>query len=364
MTILPTSASSTETIPKAYHHFWAWFQKNEQSFFNVLKDLKDMNDMRQVEKKFLDKLSPKLDKLHPGIAPLVGMLDSTTAELVLSVDGMVQDIALVEELVDAAPVIAGWKITALKPATPIKSVQLTMEGCSFHADNMGFYVNSHANYPDIIAITVAHNDFANFREDVLRVGVSIFLDNYLGELVYATTIDELTIIDTKAAQQPLIPISDLLDYLIPRQQGLISKYMGTTYNADNATIEELKVDQVIGPPSTALINTNLLQWNAKASHPWVLAITIAFNRVNLKQKLLVVDALTHDLATKLPANEGCLNIGQQTTRSCRVIYFACQDFRKPSQVLRQFKKHYTGSLAVSYELYKDKYWHTFEEFNS
>jgi hypothetical protein len=356
MTILPTPSPSTGTTPKSYQHFWAWFQKNEQSFIDAMTD---MQDFKRIEEKFLDKLSPKLDKLHKGIFPLVGKLDSTTAELTLTVNGVVKNIALVEELVDAAPVLAGWKFTALKPAT---LGVMQMEGCSFSVSNMAFYVNQDANYPDTIAITVAHNDYDNHPDPVMYTGVSIFLDNYLGELVFATTIDELTVIDTKAAQKPLIPISNLRNYLTWRQQVINDMYMGTKYNANSATITAFGGKQANGQPLTALIDTNLLNWNAKASHPWVLVIAVPFNGTNLKQKLQSFNRLAAELATKLPASAGCISIGRKTTTDSHTLYLACQDFRKPSQVVRQLQKSYAGYLAITYELYKDKSWQTFEEF--
>lgn len=354
MTIIPTSASPTGTTPKAYQHFWTWFQKNEQSFFNALKD------MKHAEKKFLDKLIPKLNQLHTGLAPLAGMIDDTTAELILSVNGVVKDIALVEELVNAAPVLAGWKFTALKPATLL---EVQMEGCKFGADNMAFYVNQDANYPDTIAITVAHDGYDNHPEPVMYSGVCFFLDSHLGELVSATTIDELFVIDTKAAQKSLIPISELRGYLTHRQNGFIRKYMGTTYHANNATVAAFAGKQADGQPLTALINTNLLNWDAKASHPWALVVTITLKGANIKRKLQLVDKLTNELATKLPASEGCLNIGWQTATSNQNTYFACQDFRKPSQVVRQLQRSYAGSLDITCKIYKDKYWQSFERFN-
>jgi hypothetical protein len=47
---------------------------------------------------------------------LTGMYNDDTVELVLTADGAVKNIVFVEELVNSAPKIEGWKFTALKPA--------------------------------------------------------------------------------------------------------------------------------------------------------------------------------------------------------------------------------------------------------
>jgi hypothetical protein len=61
--------------------------------------------------------------------------------------------------------------------------------------------------------------------------------------------------------------------------------------------------------------------------------------------------------------EGYLNIGRQTAKNVREIYVACRDFRKPSKVLFEVQKKHARQLKVSYDIYKDKYWQSFNRFN-
>jgi hypothetical protein len=76
----------------------------------------------------------------------------------------------------------------------------------------------------------------------------------------------------------------------------------------------------------------------------------------------LLNQLEEDLIAELPDHEGYLNIGRQTADGSREIYFACQNYSKPSKVLYQFQTYYEGSLDLEYSLYKDKYWRTFERF--
>ena len=92
---------------KSYNDFWAWFQKKEKGFFTVVKQ------SNNVEKDFFDKLSPKLEELKDGFFYLTGMYDDNTAELIITAEGTVKNIVFVEELINSAPKIEGWKFTAL-----------------------------------------------------------------------------------------------------------------------------------------------------------------------------------------------------------------------------------------------------------
>lgn len=136
---------------KSYAEFWAWFQKNEKEFFNVVKSRKD------IDSNFFNKLSPKLGELKDGYFYLTGMYNDTTAELILTADGNTVNIVFVEELVAAAPKIDGWKFTALKPALDIKNVSIEMSGYKFDGESLSFYSNELPGYPDEIDITILTN---------------------------------------------------------------------------------------------------------------------------------------------------------------------------------------------------------------
>jgi hypothetical protein len=67
------------------------------------------------------------------------------------------------------------------------------------------------------------------------------------------------------------------------------------------------------------------------------------------------------ILAELKDYEGYLNIGRQTAKNMREIYFACKDFRKPSKVLYQFKIDHPD-INIEYDIYKDKYWRSFNKF--
>ncbi|MES2589307.1 MAG: DUF695 domain-containing protein [Bacteroidota bacterium] len=361
MSLLKSIFGKKEEPIKNYNDFWVWFQQNERRFYDVVKYKKNL------EKDFFNKLSPKLLELKDGYFYLTGMFDQDTAELVLTADGDIKNIVFVEELIEKSPKIEGWKFTALKPPSEIEDVNIEMAGFKFNGENIYFYSNDHSNYPDEIDVSIIHNDLNDDNKTEIANGIYIFLDNYLGELDFVNNIDSLKVLSKNEATKELVPISKLKDFLIWRQKEFIEKYQSDKYNSENdehsILQSELKNDNVL----LAVINTKLLNWDRKASHSWIAEITFFFdgslnNGLPNKTDYKNLVNIEEEILFQLKDLDGYLNIGRQTANNERKIYFACNDFRKPSKVFYEIQKKYLDEYEIEYEIYKDKYWQSFERF--
>lgn len=362
MSFLKGTFKAKEEPIHSYGDFWDWFEKNAMTFHKVVKE------EGNVEKDFFEKLSPKLDQLKDGFWYLTGMDDDNTVELVITADGNVKNIVFVEELVQAAPKIDGWKFTALKPALDIKEVSIEMSGFKFNDENLHFYPNDHADYPDEIDITLVHDDCNEENKPIISRGVYIFLDNCLGELDFAVSIDNLEVVRRDEAGKELITIDKLPDYLMWRQKEFIEKYEGVRHDTENDKYSILEAKLESGNAMIAVINTDLLQWEGKASHPWILSVEIPYDGSNNngmpeKETYKLLGEVEEHIMAELKDFEGYLNIGRQTAENMREIYFACKDFRKPSKLLFEVQKKYMGKFEISYDIYKDKYWQSLNRFN-
>ena len=361
MSFLKNIFSKKDTPINSYSDFWNWFKDNEKTFFNIVKNQKN------IEEDFFDKLSPKLAELKDGYFYLTGMYDNNTAELVLTADGDTKNIVFVEELVENAPKINGWKFTALKPAMDIENVEINMAGYKFASENLFFYSNDFPDYPDEIDICVVHNDRTEENRQEIGNGTYIFLDNYLGELDFINNIDNLRIISKNEAEKELVPIEKLKDFLTWRQKEFIEKYNGLRYNTENDNYSSFEAKLNNGRPLIAIMNSTLLNWDSKASHPWILKIEIKYdgddnNGMPDDKTYELLNEFEDQIMLELKDFNGYLNIGRQTADNSREIYFACKDFREPSKVLYNLIKKYSDKLNVDYDLYKDKYWQSFERF--
>ncbi|TCD11097.1 DUF695 domain-containing protein [Pedobacter frigidisoli] len=360
MSFLKKIFGSKEEPVKSNQDFWNWFQQNAESFFKVVKD------GHNIEKDFFDKLSPKLKELKDGFYFLAGMVNNETAELVLTADGIISNIAFVEDLVADAPKIKGWLFTALKPALNIADVNIKMGDLNFNKDNLSFYYTEKANFPDEIDVSVIHSDFNEENKDHITNGTYIFLDNFLGELNFATTIDKISVIGKDQATQELIPIEKLKDFLIWREKEFIERYDGIRHDTENDQYNMLEATLKNGNPLLAVVNTDLLNWDSKASHPWILNIEVKFsaneNGMPNKTDYQLLNDFEDEILSLLKDSDGYLNIGRETANGIREIFFACKDFRKPSKVMHEIEIRYADKFDISHEIYRDKYWKSFDRF--
>lgn len=347
----------------SYHDFWTWFKEHEQTFYEAVKD------RSKIEAAFFNKLAPKLLEIKEGFFFLAGMVDETRAELILTPDGSIRNMVFVEELAAAAPPMPNWLITALKPAMSIDDISIRMEGYEFHKGNMHFHVTTDPDRPDNIDITIIHDDLNAGNRPAITNGCYIFLDNFLGELNFVSMVDVLRV-ESKDSLKPgteLIPMHKLKDYLAWREKEFVEKYEGTRRTTDEDSYSMLQAQLESGNMLLAVVNTNLLRWDAKASHPWLMTVTLEYNGENNggmpdKDTLAELEQVEENIIAQLKDTDGYLNIGRQTAENSRELYFSCKDFRKPSKVLHRLIQTHTGNLKITYDIYKDKYWQSFDRF--
>ncbi|MBB6499140.1 DUF695 domain-containing protein [Pedobacter cryoconitis] len=353
--------SSKQKTISSNEEFWSWFKTQQRIFFNAVKT------GTNIEKDFFDQLSQKLDGLKPGYFFLTGMLSNDMAELIITADGTIKNIVFAEELVASAPSLPGWKFTALKEEMNIEQTTIKMGEYEYNSKNMYFYPNDHNNYPDEIDITIIHQDANEQNNHTITIGVQIFLDNYLGELHSATIIDHLKVIRKDQARKELIPIEKLKSFLIWREKEFIEKYEGTRSHTDNDTYSILEAKLTNGNPLIAVINTELLTWDRKASHPWILNFILQYGAEDTiglpdRQTYKLIDEIEDDLINELKSFEGYLNIGRETAGGTREIYFACKEFRNSSKIAYKIQQKYINQIKISYEIFKDKYWQCFNHY--
>ena len=343
--------------------FWNWFRQHEKSFFNVLS-----TDSDNTETKFFDHISPKLEELKDGYYLLAGMFDDHTAELIISAEGEISNMVFVEELIAAAPKIDGWKFTALKQPDENDRLAIKMDKYDFNHQNIHFTADQLEDYPDEISISLIYDQLTDLNLDTVRAGIFIFLDNYLGELDAATKIDNISIISRREAIGELIPITKLKSYLIWREKEFIEKYDGFRHDTENDAYSSFEAELPNGNGLIAIMNTTLLNWEGKASHPWLAFLTIKYDGEEYggmpdKEDYQLMDKIEDEIMGQMKDTEGYLNLGRQTADNEREVYFACTEFRLPSKVLYEIQQKYNAQFEIKYEIYKDKYWKWFEQFN-
>lgn len=346
-----------------YAEFWQWFQQHQQHFHRVVDEM----NQDTIQKDFFDQLSPELEKVHAGIFFLTGMFDQENAELILTPDGVISNIIFVEELVAAAPEIAGWKFTALKPASDIHQTSIAMHGHEFSQETLSFYLRDHDGYPDEIDLVVVHDQYNEEQKAEFLQAVYIFLDNYLGEYDSITKLDQVSVRCRQDAEKELMPMESLKNILILKTSEIsrLDKVIRT--NTDEDEYISLQGETNEGLPLIAVLNSTLLDWDQKASHPWMMIIEITYDGQNSSgmppsKQYEQLEHIEQALLAELKDVNGYLNIGRETGNHLRTMYFAAKDFRKPSKVIDQIIEKYSNDFEIEVSIFKDKYWRCLNKF--
>jgi len=352
---------TNDSLEGRYKNFWKWFYEREGEFHNVLKENGDVHGV------FFTHLAKKLDLVKEGFWYLAGMNDNETAELIITVDSDVKNIAFAEELINAAPKIPGWTFTALKQALDISHIKIAMDGFEFSKDNLFFYQNEIQEYPDEVDITVVHNDYTEENKSIITNGVYIFLEHYLGELRFSTDIDNLIVEGKKESKKELIPIIKLNEFLYWREKEFVEKYSGVKHDTENDAHASFEAQLGNGYVMIGVVNTDLINWDAKASHPWLVHVEISYdggnnNGLPIKSDYQLLDQIENLANSLLKDVDGYLNVGRESGNNQRSVYFACKDFRLPSKVFYELQKEYASKFEINFSIYKDKYWRSVEKF--
>lgn len=355
----PNTIDSVRITTK--EEFWSWFQTREREFAASIRT----KELENMQRTIFGPLSDKLAQLRDGIYFQMGMADDDTAELVLTPEGNPKNIAFVEELIAAAPSIPGWLFTALKSPSPGTAIR--MNGLVFDTDTLKFYPNDHDDMPDLVDITIVHDEFGGGSDDTIKSGAFLFLDNYLGELDFLTKIDHVSFSSPADAAKDLIPIDALPNFLDTREALFTEKYDGVRIFTENDTYSAMEGELGDGMPLVATVNADLMNWDAKASHPWMLRVTILYWGSQTRglpndETADELNAIEDSITAQLRDQDGYLNIGRDAANNERTIYFACIEFRNASKVLDRVIKDYRGKLSINYEISHDKYWQAVDHF--
>ncbi|HEV2481677.1 MAG TPA: DUF695 domain-containing protein [Puia sp.] len=357
-----------KTTARAGQPLWEWFLENEPALFHVVKS----KDSRKVNDRFLKALMPRLQALCDTLYCEVGMFDETRAELVISAQGDVKSFVFAEDLVAAAPDLTRWKITALKPALGFHNNSIHIDGYVFNCQNIGFFYHDDPEYPDEIRLSFIYQDLKEENKNIVTQGVFLLLETVLGERDAATLIDQAIVKGPSPDDQELIPMAKLIDFLNWKEKEFVERYQGVRHETENDNFSGLEGQDAEGLPSIGVVNQDLLHWDAKASHPWMLVIEIDYTKTKSAISNGMPDdehyqcmcRLEEELTRRLTDSAGYLALGRETYKGKTTIYMACKEYRVASKTTHDLLQQYKAQLACSYDMYKDKYWRTMEKFRA
>lgn len=339
--------------------FWNWFMENQSRFHRAVKE------QNNIQFEFINPVFNKLNQIKEGAFLLTGMMDENKAEIVFTAEGNLLNFPYISEIVDSSPELENWQFTAFKPSMDFPDFGINMGTKSFSTDNIKFYPNIDSNYPDQIDIKLVFTEeYGEEEKELIENGTFIFVENYLGELKLATQVDKISVEHHIDTSEELNPVSKLNEYINWREKEFEEKYIGTVHNSDESNYSSLEWDKgdkgIIG-----VVNSDLIRWDKKASHPWIMVITIEFdenenNGMPNQEALQTYYQFEDKLRELLPDKDGYVHVAQTTGLGKREIYYANKEFVKPIQILDQMKNKVNFKYSI--EAFKDKYWQSMKHF--
>jgi hypothetical protein len=335
--------------------FWNWFQKNNHRFRPVIGDTNKVSEI-------LDELIKQMNPYDPWLKALVGPASDTQMELVITADGDIALFSKVEELVQAAPPMEDWLITAHKPAIGIDKMKINMHGYEFGSDKMKFYPVLEAGFPDEVNIVLTHDDFEEAKQDEFYSGTSIFLENTLGEINTALLLDSFEIKAVPSVEEKidLIPLTKLNDYLVWRQKEFIEKYEHTDKILPEEKWTVLQATGEKGGFMIATMNTAYASWEYQSAYPWLVQVNIQFkgnnNGMPHKNQSEYLQNQEDIMIELLAKNNLALYLGHSTHDYERSIYWYSHNYNTVSKMIHPFVEQMPNEYKVVFFIKKDKYW--------
>lgn len=340
--------------------FWAWFVKNEGAF-------NKMGNMPQEEAhQFLDTIIEELNKYNPWLKAVSGQYDKNTTELIITADGDIALFTKVQELIDKAPVLNGWKFTAHKPPVGLNNMAIRMYDKDFNEETLHFYPIIEEQYPDEVSLVLTHKDYNETEEEDFQTAMSIYVQNGLGEINAATQIDDLSFGPEPDDTSVLIPITKLNDYLTWREKEFVEKCHSSAIELPEENFNIIEGQDDEDNVMVALVNLQYEHWPFKPMFGWLLSVTMDYtpeenglpdeNTLHLLQleETKIVELLTSKMDT--------LYTAIKTFKGSRIIYFYTKNYEQPSILMHTYLDAGAATFDTSFFIEKDKYWRCLEEF--
>ncbi|MDQ6904050.1 MAG: hypothetical protein M3139_13695 [Bacteroidota bacterium] len=188
--------------------FWKWFQDNNKAYL-LLNDVEG-----DVKEGLLNDFEEQLHNYCDQIYFEIGGEPDEDQELIITAEGDQIYFGKVEELINAAPQISGWKFIAFKPSIPghFKSMWDDLE---LNTEEMWFLPLVNEKNNDLgIRIRLKNHDLIKDNE-ILTTLLYKMLDTILGEKAFSLNIKyvdtDLQPDDPEAER--MYPILELQEYI-------------------------------------------------------------------------------------------------------------------------------------------------------
>ena len=191
--------------------FWQWFIQHQQ----------ELLDFESNSEELFDRLSAELQKVDPDLTFEFGP-KLARRELAISAGGMRRAFPAVISLVESAPALDQWSITAFRPRRAIPNI-VEFRGKRINPIDVQFTLLVNGATPGIYLFIP---DYREGDVDLKQIGY-LLLDDTLGEYDVETQLGGIRMLSpdapTEGDRYPLMELPALFDQLVNRLEGRSGK---------------------------------------------------------------------------------------------------------------------------------------------
>ncbi len=187
--------------------FWTWFAENEQRLRTAVKE-----DARAVVEN--DPMNAELDRIHPSLLFELSEAPDGKHELIISADGDHNAFPAVEALVQAAPTLEHWSVTAFRQPSADLNFELAMGEIVLSPQTVLY---RSAPDGDKLAITIYLPGDVS-KTDAGKMASFLLLDHILGEYDVETQLGAIDWAVLPSEPGDLAPLAKLRDEVASRKR--------------------------------------------------------------------------------------------------------------------------------------------------
>ena len=192
-------------MPNTPADFWNWFVTAQDRFRDV-----DVPEREQL----LDELLEHLHGYCDGLYFEVGGMPGAVSELVITAEGNADYFGAVQDLVAAAPAIAGWRFIAFRPPMGF-TFSTRYEDVTIDPAASWFLPLVHDADPTSLGLRLAVPDYDESEKEAFTNAAFIVIDTALGELIAARDVHHIEVceIPDDPEGEGFIELPELTTYL-------------------------------------------------------------------------------------------------------------------------------------------------------
>ncbi|TKC54874.1 hypothetical protein FBD94_25750 [Pedobacter hiemivivus] len=190
--------------------FWNWFELNNAKYFF----LNQIDDNKEKER-YLDEFLKQLHEYDNHLFFEIGGYPDETQELIITAEGNLEYFEKVEKLINSAPYIKNWSITAFKPA--IKAgFTINYKDIELNPKDLWFFPLEKKQAPQLLGLRIYLENYKLLqRKDELLKAVYLVIDSLLGEKSSALDIQHVEVaqLPEDPEKQGLLKLDELPKYI-------------------------------------------------------------------------------------------------------------------------------------------------------